>query len=217
MSTRSVIGRKTASGFTGVYHHWDGYPSGLGAQLFEVFNGYFKRDMPAMLKYLIDDHPAGWSTIVGADFTIAPGQRKRDEGPCALCGCPNWMHYTQYYASHNLPTPPSFNGTSAHVFNHGYKESETPQGPECYPDREACIMDEASASGSGCEWAYVFAGKSTMEIYSSYHPTGGKMIGMFGCGNPDARWYLIASVDLTAAEPNWKQIESMEPVQPVLN
>lgn len=219
MSTRSVIARKTQTGFTGVYHHWDGYPSGLGATLFELFNGQFHRDLEALLKYLIDDHPAGWSTINGADFTLPAGPRQPDVQPCAVCGCPNWMHYTQYYASKGLPTPPSFDGRSYQVFNHGYKEKEMPHGPECFQG-DACIMDEASASGSGCEWAYAFAvvdGKPTMEIYSSYHPAGGKMIGMFGCGNPDAKWYRVAVVDLIGTEPDWKRIEQLEPVQPVLN
>lgn len=174
MSTRSVIARATAGGFTGVYHHWDGYPSGLGATLFELFNGHFKRNLPNMLKYLIDDHPAGWSTINGADFNLAPGYGS--SGPQCYC--------------------------------HGGR-SEEPQ--KC---------TERNSQGCGCEWAYVFrkvGGVPTMDILSSYHPEGGKMIGMFGCGNPDAKWYRVASVDLTASEPNWKAIENFEPIQPVLN
>ena len=70
MSTRSCIARKTGvDGFSGVYHHWDGYPEGLGATLFKLYRGHFARDLPAMLTYLIDDHPAGWSTINGRNFT----------------------------------------------------------------------------------------------------------------------------------------------------
>ena len=30
MSTRSIIAKKTDEGFIGTYHHWDGYPSGVG-------------------------------------------------------------------------------------------------------------------------------------------------------------------------------------------
>lgn len=218
MSTRSVIARKTPSGFKGVYHHWDGYPSGLGATLFGLFNGHFKRDLNAMMKYLVDDHPAGWSTINGADFTLPPGPRKRGEAPCKVCKCPEWMHYTQYYANKGLPTPPSFDGKSYQVFNHGYVEPELPHGPECFPPNEANELTEANASACGCEWAYAFTDTRHMEIYSSYHPNGGKMIGMFGCGNPDAKWYLVAVVDLVSDDdPNWEKIENFEPVQPVLN
>jgi len=30
MSTKSIIAKKTDEGFIGTYHHWDGYPSGVG-------------------------------------------------------------------------------------------------------------------------------------------------------------------------------------------
>lgn len=35
MSTRSAIIHKTATGFAGIYCHFDGYPSGVGAELLE--------------------------------------------------------------------------------------------------------------------------------------------------------------------------------------
>ena len=89
MGTRAVIARRTGENtFAGRYHHWDGYPSGLGATLFEAYNGHFKRDSRAMLRYLIDDHPAGWSTINGADFTQPPGFNEngfRSTGPACYC------------------------------------------------------------------------------------------------------------------------------------
>ena len=37
MSTRSIIAKKTPEGFTGTYHHWDGYPSGVGQVVAEGF------------------------------------------------------------------------------------------------------------------------------------------------------------------------------------
>lgn len=179
MSTRSVIARKTDSGFKGVYHHWDGYPTALGETLFQAFNGHFKRDLDAMLGYLIDEHPAGWSTINNADFTQPPGfneGRFRTSGP--------------------------------HCYCHGGREE--PANP----------LTEKDASSCGCEWAYVFSvedGKPMMRVLSSYCPQGSKMVGFFGCGDPDAQWYSVGLVDLTAPEPDWKAIENQEPVQPVLN
>lgn len=172
MSTRSVIARKTQSGFSGVYHHWDGYPTALGATLFALFNGHFKRDLPAMLKYLIDEHPAGWSTINGADFSKEPGF---DNDGAPQCYC------------------------------HGSRK-----------EKANSAWTEKNSQASGCEWAYVFDG-TNMLVLSSYHPEGGKMIGMFGCGDADAKWYQVATVDLNATEPDWESIEKMEPVQPVLN
>lgn len=77
MSTRGVIARATGeSQFKGRYHHWDSYPTGLGATLVNLYTGHFKGDLAAMLKYLIDDHPAGFSTINGANFNLPAGHRE---------------------------------------------------------------------------------------------------------------------------------------------
>ncbi|MBZ5722936.1 MAG: hypothetical protein LAO03_21555 [Acidobacteriia bacterium] len=71
MSTRACIARKTGpTTFQGVYHHWDGYPTALGATLWSLYHGHFKRDLEKMLSLLIDEHPAGWSTINNADFKL---------------------------------------------------------------------------------------------------------------------------------------------------
>jgi len=92
MSTRSFIARQTSTkkgdGFKGRYHHNDGYPSGVGATLFELYNGHFKRDIKAMLKFLIDDHPAGWSSINNTDFNSPAGFNEngfRTNGPHCYC------------------------------------------------------------------------------------------------------------------------------------
>ena len=37
MSTRSIIAIQNKTGFKGGYHHWDGYPTGLGEYLFDTF------------------------------------------------------------------------------------------------------------------------------------------------------------------------------------
>lgn len=73
MSTRAVIARKTARGWSGRYHHCDGYPTGLGAELWRQLRENFKGDLRAMLKILIDEHPAGWDSILGHDLSIQPG------------------------------------------------------------------------------------------------------------------------------------------------
>ncbi|MGH9641828.1 MAG: hypothetical protein ACRD3Q_05335 [Terriglobales bacterium] len=74
MSTRSIIARATGEGtFKGVYHHWDGYPTGLGKYFVELLAGLFAGDLSRMLRAPIDDHPAGWSTVVGKDFSLKPG------------------------------------------------------------------------------------------------------------------------------------------------
>ena len=85
MATRSCIVRTSDNGstFKGVYHHWDGYPEGLGQTLLSLYVGHFRRDLSAMLRFLIDDHPAGWSTINGGDFNVEPGFD--GDGPQCYC------------------------------------------------------------------------------------------------------------------------------------
>lgn len=156
MSTRGVIARKTGSGFRGVYHHWDGYPSGLGKYLFELRWRRFKGDTQKMLKFLIDEHPNGWSSIGNY---LKSGRVGKDD----------------YYAKGN----------------------------------ESPAMTEKNSSGSGVEYAYVFAG-DTMEIWSTYTETSKgtqKMIGMFGMGDEKASWKAIAKVNLNGQEPDWEKIE----------
>jgi hypothetical protein len=41
--------------------------------LIALYRGHFQRDLERMLQYLIDEHPAGWSSIVHKDFTLKPG------------------------------------------------------------------------------------------------------------------------------------------------
>lgn len=85
MSTRGAIVRSKGNGkFIGVYHHWDSYPSGLGATLFRIRNGHFKGDTNAMLKVLIDEHTA-WSTIVNANFAMVPAYSERGDQPKCYC------------------------------------------------------------------------------------------------------------------------------------
>lgn len=73
MGTRSVIAEPFGDGFRGRYHHWDGYPSGLGHQLWDLYHGHFAGDVEAMTTYLIAEEPVGWSTINGADFDQPKG------------------------------------------------------------------------------------------------------------------------------------------------
>jgi hypothetical protein len=67
--------------WAGRYHHWDGYPWALGATLFDLVRQCTLGDLATTLRGLIDDHPAGWSTINGADWALRPGftERWKDE------------------------------------------------------------------------------------------------------------------------------------------
>ncbi len=88
MGTRGCIARRTEDGFEGRYHHFDSYPEGLGYTLHEIRNGYFGGDTAAMLRFLLDDHTAGWSSINGADFSEPPGYEEggfKTNGPHCYC------------------------------------------------------------------------------------------------------------------------------------
>jgi hypothetical protein len=75
VSTRSVIACPTPEGgFHGAYCHNDGYPAHQGRILFDAVTGHFDGDLDAACRYLIDQHPAGWSVLHG-DFTVPPGYR----------------------------------------------------------------------------------------------------------------------------------------------
>ena len=69
MSTNGAILRSNG---VGVYHHSDSYPRALGKFLWDSFHGFFKQDLKSMLKLIIDDHPAGWSTLYLSDFSVKP-------------------------------------------------------------------------------------------------------------------------------------------------
>ena len=80
MSTQAAIARRHGDGFLGVYHHWDGYPNALGKTLWDLATGAIFKDLPTMLWALIDAHPAGWSSINGADFKLTPGYDELGSG-----------------------------------------------------------------------------------------------------------------------------------------
>jgi len=217
MSTRGVIARPNGDGFVGRYHHWDSYPSGLGRTLYR-----WAQQMPLdqMLKMLIDEHPAGWSTIVGSDPSLTPGY-VNDHDPerrCVVCGMKVWEHYRQYYGKDGRPPLPE---KFAHIPDNVYLLTDHSPQPEvfttdrrpscyCHGDRHEKIdqvLTEKNAAACGCEWAYVFdEGARTMAILSSYHKNGRKMIGMFGVGDPEAVWHPVATVHLDGPEPHWESI-----------
>jgi hypothetical protein len=241
MSTRAVIARTTDAGrtFRGVYHHWDGYPSGLGATLWRLYRGHFSGRADDMLQVLIDDHPAGWSNILGADWSLPPApQVDHNLEPCGECTLPQWMHYGQYYSGPSgRSTAAAFQrlgikralGTDGGAFlvlgHHAKIDREKPHGAVCLsprePDHTDPPTDQENAPGCGCEWAYCFAreaGEDILYVLASicgpgkFH--GEKMAGAFGVGDRDATWIVAARVEIAnAPEPDWEALNSVERVE----
>lgn len=88
MSTRGIITRagEHEGQFAGVYMHWDNYPTHRGPQLWRMLHEQFKSNVEKFLEYVIDKHPAGWSTLSPSNETGKPEcychpKRKRDAEP----------------------------------------------------------------------------------------------------------------------------------------
>lgn len=64
MSTRSIVARvgKSEGEFSGIYVHWDGSPTTRVPILLGLLKS-FRGNLPAMLKWLIDEHPRGWAEL----------------------------------------------------------------------------------------------------------------------------------------------------------
>ena len=214
MSTRGVIARQQGDSFQGRYHHWDSYPSGLGKALWELTHCQFKGNLDGMLHILIDEHPAGWSTIVNKDFSLPAGFNEMGKGNCLVCGKASWEHYYQEWESHGkrLTAKAHQEMTNGNYMSLGHS-FETPRSTNaecyCHGDRreEELLVTPENAAGMGCEYVYVFSTNSVMTILSSYNGDGSKMIGMFGMGNPEAKWGVLAIAPLDGPEPDWKALE----------
>lgn len=194
MGTRGIIAKPDGDGWMGRYHHWDSYPSGLGVTLLSVYDSVFDGDVDAMIEYLVDGEPVGWSTINGADWSLPKGWHDRHDpdGPCALCTLPMWRHYAQYYPEGG-PDDPMINGSrrsglihpdEVMQLGHAHVDVEQPQGPQSYSARgESPEGDHWHRStdddASGAEWCYVLCRGGIMVYEGDF--------GAFGMGGGNFR------------------------------
>ena len=186
MSTQGAIVRTTGnSTFKGVYHHWDSYPSGLGRTLWEMYHGFFKRDCQAMIKYLIDDHPAGWSTINDSDFNLPAGYQGMDKDPDTYCGPECYCHGGRS----DGPREVNDQNASGCGIEYVYHLDEGPS---------LVILS-----------SYHQDGEKMIGAFGSGDPDGEKMIGAFGSGDPDATWKELARLPLFGEEPDWKALDQL--------
>jgi hypothetical protein len=59
----------------------------LGTTLVDLYRGHFNRDLKRMLRVLLDEHPAGWSTINNCDFNLKPGYSDAPSGTARQPRC----------------------------------------------------------------------------------------------------------------------------------
>lgn len=74
MGTRSIIARPTPDGFAGRYCHWDGYPEGVGKEIWHIV----ARDgVEKACKILLDDHYS-WSGLASNQPDLAGIEKNYD-------------------------------------------------------------------------------------------------------------------------------------------
>jgi len=125
--------------------------------LWELYHGRFERSLPAMRRTLIDDHPAGWSTINRADWHQKPGFVA--EQPCGTCGSAFVKH---------LEWPPGAGpgqgvpATGRNALGHAYERDQRPQRPQCLchgdrheEDRKPIVCKASRCDGSTCDPGFI--------------------------------------------------------------
>jgi hypothetical protein len=91
MATRAAIAKRREGGWTGVYHHWDGYPTCLGAHLWDLLHNRYAGNMGRLVADVIDAHPGGWSHLMDGNICkpVPGGQALTTEvighGPACYC------------------------------------------------------------------------------------------------------------------------------------
>lgn len=235
MSTRSVIAEPNGDGFRGRYHHWDGYPSGVGQTLWGLYHGHFDGDTEAMRQYLIADEPVGWSTINGADFTLPKGWHDDHDpdGICGACGSAMWQHYAHYYPEGGADDPMVNGKRRAGLIlldqivqlGHSFERTVVVTGPQSYSARgETSDNPEGNwvySDGDDCgtEWAYVITPRALFVFERRFgmpHDDMGHGTGMFGMGASDTvdggYWAPVAELPWHGADPEWEQLNQGSPL-----
>ncbi len=178
MSTRGLIGKIDADGIAIFrYHHFDSYPDGLGKSLYDLYNGFFRRDLQGMKRVLLDEHCA-WSSIIAADFSLSPGFSSWDSKRY-----PNYNDYEQ-----------SSSGKRPHCYCHG----ERSEGPYDF-----ITQDNAR---TWAEYAYVLDTSPDGDVLfcctrQSFPHDDRVRRRQFGV------WSTFAIVPLDGPEPDWERLE----------
>ena len=196
MSTRSCIARSEGSGWRGVYHYSDGYPSGLGCYIFRSIRRDWGGDAGAFLNYALS-HDGGWSHIFPSDV-VEEGESFRD-ARMPQCYCHG------YFAQRDKIKPGDGHGVIT-----GCQCHEKPYISGDYDDMPSC-------DPLFIEWVYVIDPDSrTMMVLKSHNEV---IPDSFDClivhldGAREEmpkrayRHRINAVVDLDGPEPDWWEME----------
>jgi len=140
MSTRGIIGKRIGkSEWYGVYHHFDSYPSGLGNCLVEMFVKDFNMNHELMADYLIEQHPMGWSTLMGeARRCYCHGlQLVENASKHAILPRPwkNALDADRYQIETDIRTQDTSNSDIEYLYLFGQEGIEVYQGSSLYGER----------------------------------------------------------------------------------
>lgn len=141
MSTRGAIAVPTDTGWQGRYHHSDAYPTRLGRELFALYHNAFAGDHAAMARVLIDDHPAGWSTVIATYFPRPFDREAFDRAGYRGVMSDEWGLYPECYC-------------------HGQRD-EAEQTLTC-----RCPDDTTGCGPELIEWAYVIT-PDALQVFSA--------------------------------------------------
>lgn len=164
MSTRSVIAYGTGlDDFKGVYCHSDGYPSGVGQQLYELYRSkYFDKNIEKMCKEIIDDKPLGGWSCMGT----FPPMGYDEKEPLIR----EW-----YNAPRDTPYPEGavyYDGSRAYDTEFFYT-----------PDQDNVVFDW------GCDYLYIINKEThVMSIYDLPYGNKPELLGVVNLDGPEPGW-----------------------------
>ena len=203
MSTRSLIGIITEMGenpdnpaiWEGVYHHFDGYPTGLGASLWQHYHQHYAGALPAMLEYLLSER-VGWSSINGCDLSLPPIWVEGFGDNQKIVALPHIMARLE-------ELEPVWRASWPDAGPDGFKKHIIENAPQSYTQRGETVRegrhDEHTRSTDSdlgwVEYAYLFdLDERNMHIFDVRYD----------------KLYPLSIVDLDGDEPDWSVIEEQE-------
>lgn len=217
MGTRSVVAEPQGDGWHGRYVHWDGYPSGVGRTVFALAESMGPE---TAREFLLREH-TGWSSLAGADFSIAPGFGNSMDLPCRICG--------QGYVAH-LEWPEGkgpgqgVGSTGYNALGHTYDRDEdcdAARRAQCYCHGERHEEDPGyityDGDDWGTEWAYVIGPKGLTICERRFGKPGqdnGHGVGMFGLGASDTEaggyWAHVTYLpyDRAVTDETWDMLDN---------
>ena len=195
MSTRAVIARQDNDGWEGVYQHSDGYPTGLGRELWRTVHTYGSLD--CFLEDVIDAHPGGWSQFVPSvprelwDDYAASGYSADFFARHAVREC--YCH-TFYFAERDGSCAPD----SSHY------RPDAPSGRITY--------DPAADGAGDLEWAYCF-GSGSLTVFQALPSDVRRIDDSYQVASGDVyqlrpyAWQVVGVFSLRGDEPDWAVVE----------